>query len=90
MVDTELIVLDARAFVGDTLADAVRTQLPIWHEQLDGSRRERAIAILMGPDIVTADGSLRHIGRLFLAGKEAVYVKAVRVVDETARGACRS
>jgi hypothetical protein len=85
IVDPELIVLDARAFGGDTLADAVRTQLAIWHEQLDRSKRERAIAILMGPDIVTADGSLRHIGRLFLAGKQAVYVKALRVVDETAR-----
>jgi len=85
IVTVELIVPANDVFNSDTLDDAIRVQNEIWQAQIERCRSEGAIIILMGPDVVTADGSLRHLAQLFGAGKQVVYAKAVRVVDETAR-----
>jgi hypothetical protein len=87
IVEPKLTVLADEHFSGDTTDDAVANQSLIWGMQIERSKFDQSNIILMGPDIVTANGSLAHIGVLFEAGERAIFTKAIRSIDETFRPA---
>jgi hypothetical protein len=85
VVEPSLNILEDEHFFGTGTSAAVANQSSTWGRQIERSKLDQSKIILMGPDIVTADGSLAHIGALFEAGERAIFTKAIRSIDETCR-----
>ena len=85
VVEPILFILDDKHFAGEGNSAAVANQSSTWGWQIQRSKVKQSKIILMGPDIVTANGSLGHIGELFQVGERAIFTKAIRSIDETCR-----
>ena len=82
-----LVVLEAEAFVGDTLDSHIRNQQQRSQEAIAAARVDDALPILIPPDVCWGDGSFAKLSELIGPFEAVVYTKYARVVDETVRSA---
>ena len=87
MMPVRLVTLAADAFQGTTLDDHVRNQHLRLREATEAAQAERAMPILIPPDVCWADGSFARVAELITTSDTVVYIKYVRVIDETVRSA---
>ena len=71
-------------FSGRDISDPIQTHQAVWWESINAARRERRFIMLMPPDVVWSDGSLRHLAGLIEAGKKAIIVSwHLRAIGES-------
>ncbi|GEM_PF-1843682 len=56
----------------------------MWRAAVEDARTAGRYVFMMSPDVIWADGSLRHVGELIRSGKKAIYMVQPRLVLETA------
>lgn len=83
IVDAQLITPPEDHFQGTELIDHVMNHHRLWDRATARAAADKALAMLIAPDICWANGSLAHVASLLEQGKRIIYAKAVRVTDET-------
>lgn len=68
----------------DNIREPIGMHHALWRRSIEEARKAAASILFVPPDVIWADGSLRHVAEHFTRGKRAVFMTYMRVVSETA------
>lgn len=55
----------------------------LWNRSIDEAKSAGAMILFVPPDVIWANGALRHVAEIAQAGKRAIFMTYMRVVSET-------
>ena len=77
IVDFELFECDI-----DPSVSPIELHHRLWRRSMEEAKAAKAMILFVPPDVVWADGSLKHVAKLAAAGKRAIFMTYMRVVAE--------
>ena len=78
LAEVELRYLDE-----DDIRDPIETHHRVWAEAVKRARKQRALLLLLPPDVVFSEGAFGNLARLVSAGKRVIYNMYLRAQSET-------
>lgn len=83
MMPVRLYMIAPHLVADDPVSDPITAASETWHKAVQQAALEGASVLLMPPDVVWSDGSLRHVGELLAQGRKVILNFYLRVVADT-------
>jgi hypothetical protein len=78
-----IVPMELVACVGDHPADPIALHHALWRRSIEEARAAGAMILFVPPDVVWSSNAFGHVAELAAAGKRAIFITYLRVVEET-------